>query len=128
MHCIFCHDIPAEQMLMTSEHFYVVFDIDPIQVGHLLIIAKNHVIDVRAVTAEQALELLDIQTRILTIFEQHFSIPSATIVQNNGPIMDEGTHFHVHVIPRYIDDAFWTSQRVKQHTLSQQQLKRAFTE
>lgn len=37
--------------------------------------------------------------------------------------MDEGTHFHFHLIPRYIDDNFWDNQIVKEHKLSLQELK-----
>lgn len=30
-----------------------------------------------------------------------------TIVSNNGFLMDEGTHYHCHLIPRYTGDGFW---------------------
>lgn len=36
------------------------------------------------------------------------------VIQNNGAIMDEGTHFHVHLVPRYEDDDFWEHQIVNQ--------------
>ncbi|MDH5042634.1 HIT family protein, partial [Enterococcus faecalis] len=37
--CIFCHGISNEDVLIQTDNFFVVFDIDPIQEGHLLIIS-----------------------------------------------------------------------------------------
>ncbi|WP_405054575.1 HIT family protein [Streptococcus handemini] len=42
MTCIFCHDISEESILYQSRHFKLVWDIDPIQTGHVLIISKDH--------------------------------------------------------------------------------------
>ncbi|HER2227500.1 TPA: HIT domain-containing protein, partial [Streptococcus pyogenes] len=38
----FCHQLKANQLLTQSQYFKVVFDIDPIQKGHLLLISKDH--------------------------------------------------------------------------------------
>lgn len=42
MTCIFCHQIEEIDILYQTEYFKVVWDIDPIQTGHLLIISKDH--------------------------------------------------------------------------------------
>ena len=42
MTCIFCHQLNENDILYQTEHFKVVWDIDPIQTGHLLIISKKH--------------------------------------------------------------------------------------
>lgn len=36
MTCIFCHQIEEIDILYQTEYFKVVWDIDPIQTGHLL--------------------------------------------------------------------------------------------
>lgn len=77
----------------------------------------------REINIPQFIELMDLEKSIIEILENHFSITSVSVIQNNGPIMDEGTHFHVHLIPRYIDDNFWDNQIVKEHKLSLQELK-----
>ncbi|WP_139994358.1 HIT family protein [Kurthia sp. Dielmo] len=123
MSCIFCSEITDEQILVESKSFKVVFDIDPVQLGHLLIISKSHIMDLREINIPQFIELMDLEKSIIEILENHFSITSVSVIQNNGPIMDEGTHFHVHLIPRYIDDNFWDNQIVKEHKLSLQELK-----
>lgn len=40
--CLFCHHISEQQIPYQTEHFKLVFDIDPIQTGHLLLISKEH--------------------------------------------------------------------------------------
>ncbi|APZ49972.1 hypothetical protein BW721_10235 [Jeotgalibaca sp. PTS2502] len=40
MKCIFCNEIKEEQILLETASFKVIFDSDPIQLGHLLIISK----------------------------------------------------------------------------------------
>ena len=123
MNCIFCNDITEQQILIETTHFKVVFDIDPIQHGHLLIISKQHLMDMRELSTEQLMELIQLEKDIITISDKLFSIPGVSVIQNNGTIMDEGTHFHVHLIPRYPDDQFWDNQTVTEHELSLQQLK-----
>lgn len=123
MNCIFCEKITNEQILIKSKSFKVVFDIDPIQIGHLLIISKNHYMDIRELSSIELIELMELEKAIIEVFEKSFSITSVSIIQNNGSIMDEGTHFHVHVIPRYVDDAFWNNQFVKEQKISLKELK-----
>lgn len=113
MTCIFCEGIEEKQILMQTENFKVVLDIDPIQSGHLLIISKQHIMDVRNLSDLALIELFELQKQIISLFEAHFSVDGMSIIQNNGTIMDEGTHFHVHIVPRYKGDEFWTHQKVK---------------
>ncbi len=112
MACIFCEGIEETHILLQTENYKVVLDIDPIQSGHLLIISKQHFMDVRELSDSLILELFKLQKRIINIFEKHFSVDGVSVIQNNGTIMDEGTHFHIHLIPRYKGDDFWTHQEV----------------
>jgi len=126
MNCIFCNAITDEQILVESKNYKVVFDIDPIQFGHLLIISKNHIMDIREITTAKLIELIELEKSIINVFEKHFSITSVSVIRNNGPIMDEGTHFHVHLIPRYVNDNFWDNQIVKEQKISLQDLQSHF--
>lgn len=123
MQCIFCNELLEEQILLESENYKVVFDIDPIQLGHLLIISKQHVMDIREISTHQLLELIELEKSIIHLFETYFSITGVSVIQNNGTIMDAGTHFHVHLIPRYTNDHFWDNQIVKEHAISLQELQ-----
>lgn len=123
MTCIFCNKITVTQILLETSHFKVVFDIDPIQQGHVLIISKDHIMDLRELSEAQLLELHKIEKGIITIFEEDLLVDGVSVIQNNGAIMDEGTHFHVHLVPRYKDDDFWTHQIVKQKEVSLETVK-----
>ncbi|HEP4845283.1 TPA: HIT family protein, partial [Streptococcus pyogenes] len=37
-----------------------------------------------------------------------------TSVSNDKELMDEGTHFHLHLIPRLTNDSFWESITINQ--------------
>lgn len=118
MTCIFCEGIETKQILIQTDNFKVVLDIDPIQSGHLLIISKQHFMDIRELSDSALMELFKLQKQIINVYETHFSIDGLTIIQNNGAIMDEGTHFHIHIVPRYKGDDFWTYQEVNYHPIS----------
>ncbi|MEK4532226.1 HIT family protein [Solibacillus sp. FSL K6-1554] len=117
MTCIFCEGIETKQLLIQTDNFKVVLDIDPIQSGHLLIISKQHFMDIRELSDSALMELFKLQKQIINVYETHFSVDGLTIIQNNGAIMDEGTHFHIHIVPRYKGDDFWTYQKVNCHPL-----------
>ncbi|WP_342573299.1 HIT family protein [Solibacillus sp. FSL K6-1781] len=112
MTCIFCEGIETKQILIQTDNFKVVLDIDPIQSGHLLIISKQHFMDIRELSHSALMELFKLQKQIINVYETHFPVHGLTIIQNNGAIMDEGTHFHIHIVPRYKGDDFWTHQKV----------------
>ncbi|MDT2745830.1 HIT family protein [Vagococcus fluvialis] len=121
--CIFCHHIEATNILAESTYFFAVFDIDPIQTGHILVISKKHYETMLDIPNEILLDLLQFEKQIIATLENNFDVLGATIAQNNGAVMDDGTHFHAHLIPRYQDDAFWDSQTVAFKPLDLELLK-----
>lgn len=123
MQCIFCHKLEKHDVLTETHNFQVVLDIDPMQKGHLLIISKQHYMDIREIPNDLLVELIDLEKDIISFFETNFPVDGVTIIQNNGKLMDEGTHFHVHVVPRYKDDQFWAHEAVKNDAISISRLK-----
>ncbi|HGH7689886.1 TPA: HIT family protein [Streptococcus pyogenes] len=107
--CIFCH-----QLLTQSQYFKVVFDIDPIQKGHLLLISKDHYTSLTQLPKEVRYDLIDLQTALVAKLEQHLPISGVTSVSNDKELMDEGTHFHLHLIPRLTNDSFWEGITINQ--------------
>lgn len=118
MACIFCC-LPRENKIAESEHFFAVWDIDPIQEGHLLIIAKAHRLSLSELTADERLDLLNFQEHLIEKLERSSAILGITVAINNGRLMDEGTHFHSHLIPRYKDDAFWEQIQLEKRVFDQ---------
>ena len=114
MECIFCNDLKKKDLLFETNFFQAVYDIDPVQDGHLLVISKRHITNIQQLTTVEELELLQIQKKIVKTIEGTLKVDGVSIVINNGNIMDENTHFHIHFIPRYYVDAFWDNQEVKE--------------
>lgn len=124
MDCIFCDQISSREILKRTSNFKLVYDIDPIQEGHLLIISMEHYMNILEIPNTVLHELIELQKEIVFLLESNFSVEGVTIMQNNGRIMDEGTHFHVHVISRYLEDSFWDNQQVFRHKLDLKKVKR----
>lgn len=111
--CIFCHHLVPEQILCESKYFQVVYDIDPIQSGHLLIISKEHYMSLTELPVQTGLELIELQKSLIKSLEDSGAY-GVTIAANNGKIMDQRTHYHIHLIPRYQRDGFWDNIEVEQ--------------
>ncbi|MFM0601972.1 HIT family protein [Streptococcus suis] len=106
MTCIFCHQIKEEEILYQTEHFKVVWDIDPIQTGHLLIISKDHYDTLSQIPSAVRYELSDLEVFLTDKLCQALAIDGVTTACNDR-LFDAGTHFHVHLIPRFRSDGFW---------------------
>ncbi|MDJ1156404.1 HIT family protein [Macrococcus caseolyticus] len=126
--CIFCEGISENQKLLETQYFYVVYDIDPIQYGHLLIISNNHFEDIRDLEEDVCLELFEIEKYLISILEDVFKVDGVTIVRNNGNIMDEGLHFHQHIIPCYERDGFWDNVKTSGRKIDTRSLKNKIQE
>ncbi|MCE4956816.1 HIT family protein [Macrococcoides caseolyticum] len=112
--CIFCDDIKQEQIIYETDDFKVVFDIDPEQEGHMLLISKHHYMNYQDLPDEVVFDLIHLERKMIRILEDEMNIYGVSIIRNNGRIMDDGTHFHVHIIPRYKGDKFWSKEDTKQ--------------
>lgn len=126
--CVFCTKISEEKKLVSTEHFFVVFDIDPIQIGHLLIISKKHYMNLRELPQEALVERMNLEQKLIALLEEEFGVFGVSVIQNNGKVMDEGTHFHVHLVPRYANDGFWENQNLEPVALELSKLSEKLTQ
>lgn len=115
MHCIFCHDILEENILYQTEYFKLVWDIDPIQTGHIIIISKEHFTRLSELPLPILHELAEVEQKIIQLMEQSLPIDGVTLARNDKDLMDKGTHFHSHLIPRKKDDGFWEQITLTKH-------------
>ncbi|NQI69826.1 HIT family protein [Streptococcus suis] len=124
MTCIFCHQLKEIDILYQTEHFKVVWDIDPVQTGHLLIISKEHYDTLRQVPPTVRYELSDLEVFLTEKLCQELAIDGVTIACNDR-LFDVGTHFHVHLIPRFQEDGFWDQISLAQAQLDLNKLLKA---
>lgn len=124
MTCIFCHQIEEIDILYQTEHFKVVWDIDPVQTGHLLIISKEHYDTLSQIPSAVRYELSDLEVFLTDKLCQELAIDGVTTACNDR-LFDAGTHFHVHLIPRFREDCFWDQVRLTQAQLDLNKLLKA---
>lgn len=120
--CIFCHHISDSAVLYRTQHFKLVFDIEPIQTGHLLLISENHYESLTQLPLPVLHELIETEAYLVELMEEKLPIDGVTIASNDQNLMDEGTHFHVHLIPRTKNDGFWNMVDIEQIQLPIQSL------
>lgn len=106
MTCVFCKGIKEENILFQSKYFKMVWDINPIQSGHLLLISKEHYESLEQLPERIRYELVDLQAYLTKVFREKTEVDGVSVVYNDG-VMDPGTHFHFHFIPRYRTDGLW---------------------
>ena len=102
--CIFCKIVSGEipcHRLFEDESVLAFLDINPLAVGHTVLIPKTHAVrfeDMAAAdTAALACAIGPLARRILTTV----GADDYNVLQNNGPIAGQVVmHLHVHIIPR----------------------------
>lgn len=106
--CIFCKiangEIPANA-LYEDDLVKVIFDLSPASEGHVLILPKSHYDDVYSLDDDTAAHIFKVAVKIANAMKKSLNIDGLNIVQNNGEAAGQTVfHFHMHIIPRYIDD------------------------
>jgi histidine triad (HIT) family protein len=108
MECLGC------KLANKDEPVYVVYEDDyvccildhaPFNEGHVLILPKKHVYEVEELDDDTANAIMKASMLISKAIKHLFTPDGITICQN-GAIFNELTHYHMHVVPRYIHQSF----------------------
>ena len=107
--CIFCKiknkDIPSKIIFENDSHL-AFLDIFPISKGHTIIIPKNHYSNIEEINDYELAEIFKIVRKISILIHEKLKIDGYNILQNNFPAAGQViNHFHVHIIPRNINDS-----------------------
>ncbi|MHA2122655.1 MAG: HIT family protein, partial [Promethearchaeota archaeon] len=80
-------------------------DIFPISKGHTIIIPKNHYSTIEDIPVHVLGDVFNSVKKIATKIHENLKIEGYNILQNNFPASGQVVnHFHVHIIPRNIND------------------------
>lgn len=75
--------------------------------GHVIIVPNEHFENVYALPAEVGYRVFDVSQLVCQALKNAYSCDGITLRQNNEPAGDQhAMHYHLHVFPRYIGDAF----------------------
>lgn len=107
--CDFCaivaNEEPAREVL-RNEHVVAFFPAEPATLGHTLIIPHEHIPDIWMLTQGVADRLTQSTLVVATAIREALEIDGLNIIQSNGETATQTVmHLHVHVVPRYSDDA-----------------------
>ena len=109
MDCLFCNREKLNPLVVYEDELCLAFmDIDPINEGHVLLIPKEHYLDVDEIPDEVLTHLTLISKKIVSALKKLYPLDGYSVMQNGGEFNDVG-HYHLHIFPRYKGDGFgWT--------------------
>ena len=103
MNCLFCkiinNEIPS-YTIYEDEIVKAFLDINPDSNGHLLIIPKEHTLDLESIDMETLNHILIVAKKLKKVLEDKLNIDGLTLIQNSGDVQ-EVKHFHLHLKPFY---------------------------
>ena len=106
--CIFCR-IVAGQLpcfkLFEDETTIAFMDINPVNPGHALAVAKGHWPTVDVIPADVLGDVARTAQRVAKAALAALEPAGVNLLQSNGPGAGQSVpHLHVHILPRYPDD------------------------
>lgn len=106
MDCIFCKIIKGEipsYTIYEDEKVKVFMDVNPVSNGHLLIVPKEHFVTIEDIPNDILYHINDTAKKMYKVLKEKLNVDGLTVSQNNG-LGQEVKHYHMHLIPRYIDE------------------------
>lgn len=108
--CIFCKlangDIPTNT-IYEDDFFRVILDASPANLGHALILPKEHFANIFEADDEYLAKALPLAKKVASVIKEEFKCDGVNIQQNNGTAAGQTVfHLHIHIIPRYDSDNF----------------------
>lgn len=114
--CLFCKivsgDIPCYK-IWEDDRFLAFLDIKPINLGHTLIIPKNHAQDLFDLESEDCAGLGEAIQNVAQLVKAGTEADGINLGMNNGPAAGQLIfHAHFHIIPRFEGDGLkhWPGQ------------------
>ncbi len=101
--CIFC-DIMSNKIpsynLYEDDICKVIYDINPINEGHVLVIAKEHYPNIKSCPDDVLLHLMKVVKKVYPIIYEQYNADGITLVENYG-LLQEIDHIHFHLVPTF---------------------------
>ena len=105
--CLFCKNLKEKKNWIVSEstNFFSVFDENPVNKGHMMIIPKEHIKSFFDLNKERGKELIKFIKRLKNYLDKKFKSEGYNLGINDKEAGGQTIfHFHIHLIPRYKGD------------------------
>ena len=101
--CIFCKiikkEIPANKIYENSG-FFAFLDIQPVSIGHILIVPKKHIVWMQEADDKIIAEIFQLSKKLMLAIKKGLKCDYVQVSVAGTDV----PHFHIHLIPRYFDD------------------------
>jgi histidine triad (HIT) family protein len=106
--CLFCGiiagDVPG-QIVDSDEHTVAFMDVNPATRGHALVVPRRHSTDLMDISDEDLERTMLAARRLARRIDEVLAPDGFNIINSCRPAAWQTIfHFHIHVIPRYVDD------------------------
>lgn len=101
--CIFCKIVKKEipcAKVFEDENFLAFLDIEPVSDGHLLVIPKKHIIWLQDADDENISKIFQLSKKLTIAIKKGLQCDYVQLSVAGTDI----PHFHIHLIPRYLND------------------------
>lgn len=120
--CVFCREIVKGKnaAVIFENHSIMAFmDIAPVETGHVLVIPKEHYVNIMDIEEDTYIELQRTARRLAPPIIRAVNAEAVNIGQNNGACANQKVfHYHLHIIPRVCDRRLeWSRREVKEDEL-----------
>lgn len=125
--CIFCKIVQkkAPASIVYEDKKTIAFmSIQPINVGHTLVIPKHHYENIYEISEKEIAYLYRIVKKITNATNKAVSAEGIRIIQNNGKAAGQVIfHMHVHIIPMY-SNSEWKHPNIRDQKMLDQDAKK----
>lgn len=110
MNCIFCKIAAKEakaEILTENEDVISFLDINPVNLGHALVIPRRHYDNFLEVPPGELDGIIRVVQNVSSAIKTSLEPDGINLVVNNGIAAGQSIfHFHFHIIPRFHNDDF----------------------
>jgi histidine triad (HIT) family protein len=119
--CIFCKIVSGDtdvEKIYEDDLILAFLDISPINRGHILVIPKEHTASPSSLSELISGRIFYVASRLGLALKKSLNADGVNLHLSDGICAGQTvSHAHLHVIPRYIDDAFfWNWRKLKHKT------------
>lgn len=109
--CRLSNKLEPVNVVYENDYVCCILDIEPHSEGHTLILPKKHYKELEELDFETAYEIMTASMTISKALKKLVNPDGITICQNGGTF-DDLTHYHMHVIPRFKGEPFYSEEQV----------------
>ncbi len=107
--CIFCKIIKGEipsKKYYEDDNFLVIFEINPISKGHLVVFSKNHYVDTKEMPEEEWQKICILARNLTEKHIKEIKADGYSFLINQGEAAQSAVPHrpHIHIIPRRFND------------------------